>query len=359
MDVRRYTRAFLPVLLLCVLYALVGCGSKKVDETAVPVPLPPDVKAAEAHQDGAEIVVPNLQPGEGASAPQEVAQVERENSQGEISGPAPQVAPVQQAPTAQIPPKEKADTPRDERGAMEALLREKGQDAKATAVSLLRPSAIREAGQLVAIQTAVAWRYKQLLTETEAHADALDMAFNFAPLMMTQGQAMIMPPVLSRAGASLRIEAGEAATAAQTSYELLAPARFVAVVPTWRTFLLADAFPEPERPNPALLPTNSKERAIWEDAVREGWAQGVAEAESLYRDNIARMVRDYRGIMLYHLLTAQHLLTKVNTASADRGMVTSDKGNKLHIGQMVYRITTPAAFAPVGAKLAIPKRHRR
>ena len=91
MGVRNYVRIAVCVLMLC----LVGCASKKVDETAVPVPLPPDVKAAEVPQEGAEIVVPNLQPGEGASAPQEAVQAEGENNQGKESGPAPQVAPVQ------------------------------------------------------------------------------------------------------------------------------------------------------------------------------------------------------------------------------------------------------------------------
>ena len=144
----------------------------------------------------------------------------------------------------------------------------------------------------------------------------------------------------------MRIESGETATAAQTSYELLAPARYVSVAPTWREFLMADAFPEPEKPNPAVMPKDDKERHIWREAVREAWSQGLAEADQLYADNISRMVRQYRGLMLYHLLTAQHLLSKVNTASAALGTKTTDSGNKLHIGQKVYRITAPSAFLP-------------
>ena len=174
----------------------------------------------------------------------------------------------------------------------------------------------------------------------------MDTAFNFGPLLMTQGDALILPPVLTRAGVSMRIESGETATTAQTSYELLAPARYVSTVPTWREFLMTDGFPEPEKPNPAVMPKNDKERLIWRAAVREAWAQGVTEADQLFTDNVSRMVRQYRGVMLYHLLTAQHLLSRVNTASADVGMKTTDSGNKLHIGQKVYRITGPSAFLP-------------
>jgi hypothetical protein len=93
-----------------------------------------------------------------------------------------------------------------------------------------------------------------------------------------------------------------------------------------------------------VLPRNDKERAIWRAAVREAWAQGLVEADQLYEDNVARMVRQYRGIMLYHLLTAQHILSRVHTASAPVMLNSSD--TMLYIGQKVYRITAPSRFTP-------------
>jgi hypothetical protein len=103
------------------------------------------------------------------------------------------------------------------------------------------------------------------------------------------------------------------------------------------------------------MPKDDKERAIWRAAVREAWAQGLSEADQLYADNVARMTRNYRGVMLYHLLTAQHLLSRVNTASAALGMKTSDNGHKLHIGQKVYRITAPSSFTVPSASAAPAK----
>jgi hypothetical protein len=206
--------------------------------------------------------------------------------------------------------------------------------------------AIREAAQLVTLQTAIAWRYAQLLEATENHAVILDTVFNFSPLFMAWGDARVQPPVLARSGASMGIEKADTASSAKASFELLEPARFVAFAPHWREFLMAGAFPEPEKPNPAVLPRNEKERAIWRSAVREAWEQGLVEADHLYADNMARMARQYRGILLYHLLTAQHLLSRVHTASAYVGMNSSD--NMLSIGQKVYRITAPSRFTPGG-----------
>lgn len=211
-----------------------------------------------------------------------------------------------------------------------------------SAVSQMRPSAIREAAQLATLQKAMEWRYGQLVDETEKYANIMDAAFNFSPLLLTQGQALIMPPMLAKGGASMRIEDNDTATSARATYELIEPARYIASPPTWREFLMVDSFPKAEEPNPALLPRNQEERAIWRKAVREAWNEGEEQADQLYVDNVSRMAREYRGIMLYHLLTAQHLLSKVGTASARLGRHAS--GNKLNIGQHVYRITRPSAF---------------
>lgn len=232
---------------------------------------------------------------------------------------------------------------------LKQLLEPKTQKQE-TAVSKMRPEAIREAAQLATFQKAISWRYEQLLKQTENFALILDTAFNFSPLLLTQGQAVIMPPVLAKGGASMRIEDGDTVTTAKSTYELLEPAKYISSSPTWREFLMVDSFPKPEEPNPALLPKTSSERAIWRKAVRKAWQEGIVQADQLFADNVARMTREYRGIMLYHLLTAQHLLSKINTASTDLGRYIS--GNKLNIGQQVYRITRPSSFIPASTKIA-------
>ncbi len=216
------------------------------------------------------------------------------------------------------------------------------QKEKKSFLAFLRPNAIRDAAHLVSLQTAVSYRYDQLLTDTRKYAHVLDTAFNFAPLMMTQGETLIMPPVLTRSGQSLRIEDSHTATTSKTTYELLFPAKYISVVPDWHQYLMSQSFPEPEQPNPALLPRTNEERLIWRAAVRQGWAFGMEQAEEIYKTNISRMARDFRGITLYHLLTAQNLLSRAKTAKADMGIHINN--NKMYIGQKVYRITSPSRF---------------
>ncbi len=168
--------------------------------------------------------------------------------------------------------------------------------------------------------------------------------------MMTHGDGIIMPPILTKAGASMRLDNAVTVSTAKTTYELLENAKYVSIIPTWRTFLMADAFPKAEKPNLAVLPQNSEERTLWRSLVREAWTQGIDEARELYAANMARMTQSYRGIMLYHRLTAQHLLSKITLASAHMGSQKSSNGSKLHIGQKVYRITSPSRFMLKGKK---------
>ena len=303
--------------LLCA--GLSGCAGKQ-SEVVNPAPVSPEVVNAPKPADGVT--------KEGTFTPHDAAY--REDG-------------AEQSLEVYLPADPASGPRKGEPAELAELLEMKGHGGKEpSAVQLMRPKAIREAARLVTFQTAMSWRYGQLVAETERYSAIMDTAFNFAPLLLTQGEALILPPQIARAGASMRIEDGDTATAAKTTYELLEPARYIAVVPNWREFLMADDFPAPEQPNPAVLPKNAEERAIWRAAVREAWAQGLAGADQLYADNVSRMARSYRGVMLYHLLTAQHLLSRVNTASADLG--TRTQGNKLNIGQKVYRITAPSAF---------------
>ncbi len=59
----------------------------------------------------------------------------------------------------------------------------------------------------------------------------MDTASQFFPLLLTQGRALIMPPVLAKAGASMRIEDGDTATASKSYIRASEPARYIASPP--------------------------------------------------------------------------------------------------------------------------------
>jgi hypothetical protein len=218
----------------------------------------------------------------------------------------------------------------------------RGAEEDAAAVKL-RPKAVAEAGRMVGVQTGISWRYGTLLAEAEKRAGAMDQAFNFGPLMLLEDDALVLPPILTSGDESMRIEQGDAATSALKTFELLEDARFVPTLPNWRSYLQADGnFPAPEEPNPVLLPKNSEEKDIWRAAVLEGWNIGVEQADQLFGDNVARLVRDFRGATLYHALQEGRLVKEPNLANARLGTQVADR--KMAVDKKVYRITQPAAF---------------
>lgn len=316
-----------------------GCTAGKANPTDATVPMPPLKEAPDTAQRTA-------QTGQTGAATPEAANPAPANQTGTTL--------VMEEPL----PKASGPRPDDPAELAELLDLQASASRKETAVTRLRPSAIRDAARMTTFQTAIAWRYGRLLEAVDRHAAIMDTAFNFTPLMMTQGDALIMPPVLTRAGASMRIDDDGTATTASTTYEMLQKARYVPVAPHWRSYLMTDNFPEPEQPNPAVLPQDGRERAIWRAAVREAWAQGVEEADNLFTDNVSRLVRDYRGVLLYHLLTAQHLLSRVRTADADLGVRVTGDGNRMNLGQKVYRITEPSFFVTPRAEQVKDRRNK-
>lgn len=319
-----------------------GCTASKSGPTDATVPMPPLKETPGTTQQP-------TQPGGTPPATSEAANPASTN----------QTVPTGTTLVIEEPlPKASGPRPDDPTELAELLDLQASASRKETAVTRLRPSAIRDAARMTTFQTAIAWRYGRLLEAVDRHAAIMDTAFNFTPLMMTQGDALIMPPVLTRAGASMRIDDDGTATTASTTYEMLQKARYVPVAPHWRSYLMTENFPEPEQPNPAVLPQNSEERAIWRAAVREAWAQGVEEADNLFTDNVSRLVRDYRGVLLYHLLTAQHLLSRVRTADADLGVRVTGDGNRMNLGQKVYRITEPSFFVTPRAEQVKDRRNK-
>ncbi len=207
----------------------------------------------------------------------------------------------------------------------------------------LRPRAIEEAAQLVGIQTAMKWRYEKLLAEVEQYAYLLDTAFNFTPLLMVNDQeTLVMPPIITKAENALRLENNNLLTTSKKVFEILETAKYITAIPNWRTYMMVNAFPNPEQPSKAVLPRNAKEIFLWQKTIREAWAKGILEADELFIVNINRLVRDYRGITLYHLLVAKDYVNEFSMSSSLP--VTNIEGNKMFLEQKVFRITNPAKF---------------
>ncbi len=202
----------------------------------------------------------------------------------------------------------------------------------------LRLDAIKQAGVTVAIQSAVKYRYGQLNEKMRSFATDLDK-FDFSLLLIHSGK--VMPPIIRESKQALQIKSATHSLSSQHVYQILRPAKIVANTPTWRQYMIKE-FSAIEQVNQLLLPSNEYEQGIWQKAVAKGWDIGVKQAENEFFTNWNRFVRDFLGLITYHRLALQGVVSIPEVREGKFGIRV--RGKTLDIDQRVFRITSPTKF---------------
>ncbi len=146
----------------------------------------------------------------------------------------------------------------------------------------------------------------------------------------------ILPPVLIEARNTLNLSGGDSIRVADRNYKIVNQAKFITAAPTWREYLLM-SYDLPQLPDRSLLPRNKPERIMWENDLEEGWNAGLQQAELIFMENINRLVRDYKGMILYRNLLAQHIVSEPYVASMNMGI--TGGGNDMTVNDRLLRIT--------------------
>jgi len=198
---------------------------------------------------------------------------------------------------------------------------------------------LNDAGQTVGFQGGKAqraWELRQILT---ARDSVLNNMYDFRPLISKQGY---LPPVIATASDMAHVTPDQIRSAYRT-YNILAPARFVSNPPGWRTWLLPGlAARRIDAPDVSVRPKNSKERTVWEDAVRRGWEEGRLSADRTLEANFNRLTRDFTGMLRYSTLLQQGMIQAPDVKETQQS-VTGTR-DELMIGDKVKRIKDPASF---------------
>jgi defect in organelle trafficking protein DotC len=202
-----------------------------------------------------------------------------------------------------------------------------------SAVSNLRTEALKETALTLGAQSGLATRARAIGNDLEMEAKYLRNVFNFSALMLEHG---LLPPVLVEANNTVSYDGPNTLRLSDKTYKIVAQAQFVTTPPNWRNYLWME-FASPEMPNKTLLPRTKEEQVIWKEYIAIGWEQGIEQANSIFQENLARLKRDYAGMLIYRQLLAKHMISKPYVATTKLG-VTGD-GNSIHINDQVLRIT--------------------
>lgn len=196
----------------------------------------------------------------------------------------------------------------------------------------LRVKALRDSAMSLGAQAGLASAYEQINNRMNRDRKYLDTIYNFHALVLSHG---VIPPILEAGDNNLNLADPNTIRVADRSYKIIAQARFGTTAPNWREYLL-QSYSKPSLPDRTLLPRTSEESKAWKEGVDAGWEMGRQQAYSIFQQSLARLKRDYNGMLLYRKLLEQRMISPPFVSRTELG-VTGD-GNDMRINDQVLRI---------------------
>lgn len=207
------------------------------------------------------------------------------------------------------------------------------EEGGSPALSYIRIKALEDTALSLAAQGGLAAQSKIINARLDKDRWYLETIYNFNGMILSHG---VLPPVLVQGDFSLNLADPNTIRVADKTYKIVQQARFVTTPPNWRDYLWM-TYAKPEMPHKLLLPKNNYESKIWSKAVRLGWQKGIEQAVNIFQQNLARLKRDYQGMILYRKLLEQKMINAPFVSRTELG-VTGD-GSDMRINDQVLRIT--------------------
>ncbi|MDR3492917.1 MAG: type IV secretion system DotC family protein [Gammaproteobacteria bacterium] len=200
-------------------------------------------------------------------------------------------------------------------------------------IGQLRYKALEDTAMSLGAQGGLASASQQINVSLEKDRKHLDNIFNFNGMILSHG---VLPPVLVQGNNSLNLDDPDTIRVADKTFKIVEQAHFVTTPPNWRDYLWLN-YEKPELPNKVLLPKTKQEHAVWSRAIALGWDRGTQQAYSIFQQNLARLKRDYQGMILYRKLLQEKMINAPYVSKTELG-VTGD-GNDMRVNDQVLRIT--------------------
>ncbi|MCD6039350.1 MAG: hypothetical protein K0S27_750 [Gammaproteobacteria bacterium] len=200
-------------------------------------------------------------------------------------------------------------------------------------VSQIRLKALEDTAMSLGAQGGLAVASKEINARLENDKWSLETIYNFNGMMLSHG---VLPPVLVESDDSLNLADPNTIRVADKTYKIVAQAHFATTPPNWHDYLWMP-FKKPELPDTVLLPRTAEERKIWVKAIKLGWDKGIEQSYSIFHQNLARLKRDYQGMILYRKLLQEKMVSPPYVSKTELGV--TGNGTDMRINDQVLRIT--------------------
>jgi defect-in-organelle-trafficking protein DotC len=205
-------------------------------------------------------------------------------------------------------------------------------------INPIRLKALQETAMALGAKGALAWRATHINDSLEAQASSLDHIYDFNQLLL---QHNVLPPVIVEGDNDVNLADNDTIRLANKVYKIIEPARFVTAPPTWRTYLWLN-FTKPDAPSEGLLPTSQAEADVWNAYVKQGWKNGLIQANSIFSANLSRLKQNYAGMILYKKMLEEQMVSAPTVAKAQMGVTGDSK--EMRVNDVVMRITSHSSL---------------
>jgi defect-in-organelle-trafficking protein DotC len=203
-----------------------------------------------------------------------------------------------------------------------------------------RAQALLDTALGIGLKAGLAWQLRNIRIVVNGMSRDLDLLYNFNTLMIHQ---RVVPPVVSEARDLYNQEGDYALRLSGAFYKIERQAAFASVSPSWRGYL---SFPKVTLDSSNLIslltPANEAERAVWRAAVKNGWNQGVEQANIMLTQGMDRLNRDFGGMSRFQLFVIEGKLSLPAIAREDIPL--TQTGGTMAVDETLLRITTLPQF---------------
>ena len=185
----------------------------------------------------------------------------------------------------------------------------------------IRLEALKEAALSYGARGGLASRSYEIRQDLDRRASYLDKIYDFRRLLISAPSGLLIePPIISESLNALLIETdGQAAAVSDAVYMINENVRIVSAPRQWRTYL-ERGWGIVEKPPEILRPKDDAERKIWRDLTEKGWAEGRAQADDVFEQDLNRLTAEFQGMVRYRQLLAQGMVSQPFAQQIDRGV---------------------------------------
>jgi len=215
----------------------------------------------------------------------------------------------------------------------------KGKKGAEEASIALRQSTIETTAITVGAQAGLKWRYDQInKILKDKYEGRLDSAINFRPFIFDE---VILAPSILVTKANENFESETRMVKSSIQFIVDREAKIVSVPPTYRDYLIRE-YPGPRQIHPVLKPKTDTEQQIWKKNILKGWEIGVKQANDVFTDGLAQMVRDLEGRVNYRKMVSLKMVSPAALKITKRGVTFNDRS--MNVGETIYEITDLANY---------------